>query len=352
MKKALAIAILVGLLSPAFAETLYGDDLAARLAGPREIREATSIRSKLRKVMDEAPPLFVLTPMAFSDVEVAPDITPIKAEGRPKQWELPPFSSVPPALPPDTPESVRREIEEANRQPPLPTPAGFTEIPIEVPEIPHPMTRPKALAPGEEFVFRIKEMPEPFSVRRYFESDEDVFFQISAYGGTTSWKAEEAYRAIKECATRQDPLEGVGAEAFLTRVVVIDPRSLPAEGEDAMNGPALPAAPPFAEIEPEDEARPDLLDSGKTAAMSAPAFSDLAVADLEGKTIAFSEPPKKYTPKGGKVKQSLIVLVAFFKDESLTVTFAIEERLGNVQDLVDVALLAQKNLKEDIVAKD
>jgi hypothetical protein len=158
---------------------------------------------------------------------------------------------------------------------------------------------------------------------------------------------------MKLSAVSQEPMEGFGEQAFLTRIVVVDESTIPPAPEPSLvEGPPLPEVPPFPELAPQDQARPELLDSGRAAALNAPAFTDVPVADLEGKRISFPAPPKKYVPKGGKIKQSLIVLVAYYPDEALTLTFAIEERLGTVQDLMAVAMLAQRKLREDIVARD
>ncbi len=336
------------------AQNLYGEDLVWRLASPSEIREVTSIGArKLRKESRQAEPLFVLTPPPFSDVPAAPpseaNVTPRRA----KQWKLPPWTNIDPALPADLPEEVRKEWEARQK---ASEPANvWSEIPVVGQDQNRPsiFLRPRPVAPGEEFIFRNKELPPAFSLRRYHDGDENVFVEIAAYGGTTSFKAEEAYRAMKEAATKQDPLLGLGEEAFLTRVVVTkEPKSAQSEEQPFIDGPALPTAPPFAEIAPSDIARPDLLDSGRAVALAAPAFTDVAVADLEGKRVIFHQGPKKYVPKGGEVKQSLMVAVAFFPDQAVTLTFAIEERLGNVQDLIAVAMLAQRKLREDIVARD
>lgn len=333
-------------------ELLYGEDLVRQLASPGEVRSVTNIRAKLRKESKTAQPLFKYTPLPFSDIATAPDTTRAEVK-RPKQWDMPPFASLPPALPPDMPEEIRKQIEaEDDQYYESATPQGFPDLPIEQREVIPARLRPRRVDPGEEFVITITEMPPAFSTRRYYESDENVFLELAAFGGTTSFKAEEAYKAMKQAAVEQTPMEGFGEEAFLTRVVVVDEATRPKEEAPMYDGPPIPEAPPFEEILPEDKARPDLTDSGAAAALTAPAFNDLPVADLEGKKITFPAPPKKYVPAGGKVKQSLLVMVAYYPDEAVTLSFAIEERLGTVQDLMAVALLAQRKLKEEVVAHD
>lgn len=331
---------------------LYGEDLVRQLASPGEIRSATTIRAKLRKESKSAEPLFKFAPLPFADIATAPDTTRVDSE-RPKQWEMPTFPSIPPALPPDMPEEIRKQIEaDDDRFYQTVTPTEFSDIPLEQREVIPYRSRPRKVEPGEEFNIKITEMPPAFSVRRYFESDPNVFLELAAFGGTTSFKAEEAYKAMKQAAVEQTAMEGFGEQAFLTRVIVVDESSKPQEDVSPYDGPPVPEAPPFEDILPEDQARPDLLDSGAAAALTAPAFTDLPVADLEGKKITFPSPPKKYVPAGGKVKQSLLVMVAYYPDEAVTLSFAIEERMGTVQDLMSIAMLAQRKLKEEIVAHD
>ena len=158
---------------------------------------------------------------------------------------------------------------------------------------------------------------------------------MAAYGGTTSFNAEKAYRAMKEAATRQKSLEGVGQEAFLTRVEVMEEKE-----EDVL---------PFEELPPAGEKRPELLDSGTAQAMMAPAFQDVPVKDLEGRRISFTDPSKKiYRQEGPEIKQSVLVIVAFFPDQALTISISLEERLGTVQDLVAVAMMIQRKVTKEI----
>lgn len=179
------------------AQNLYGEDLVRQLASPAEIRAATTIRAKLRKETREAEPLFVLTPLPFADIATAPDVTSAEPTTRPKQWYLPPFETIDPALPPDMPESIRKEYEERlNRT--TATPDTWSDLAPPEQKVISALLKPRRVAPGEEFVFRIKEMPPAFSVRRYYESDKNVFIELAAFGGTTPYKAEEAYRAMKK----------------------------------------------------------------------------------------------------------------------------------------------------------
>lgn len=314
------------------AETLYGEDLAWRLANPRDIRQATSIDARLRKETKSAEPIFVLLPKPFDDIDPVKN-RPGALPARPTQWEPPPFAAVgPPGA--ESSNSSRVPEDDAN---------VWSELGVQPDNKASPSAalRPRVVPLDQQFVFRIKEIPKPFSLRRYFDRS-DVFIELAAFGGTTSFKAEEAYRAMKEAATEQEPLEGVGREAFLTRLQILEE---PEEPEEPELPPETPAA--FNELLPMEAPRPDLADSSTAAALTAPAFQKVGVADLEGKHVEYVT-RKEYRKKVPQVKNNLIVIVAFFPDEAVTLSFAIEERLGNVQDLVALALLAQRRLKDDI----
>lgn len=363
----IAAVIVLGLgLESARAQLLYPEDLAQRLLDVAGIHEASGIKARLRKVAKSAPPLFHLTEEAFSAIPPAADRMPIRSASTPKQWTLPPFTDIVPppmGINPDELGSWEKPVTEGG-VPGLPgssegfkqsegrggrqdiTPLGFPELGLEAPKVYSAEFRPRVVAPGDEIVYRTKELEPPFSLRRYFGADDNEFVQIALFGGTTSWKAEEPYRAMKEVALKQEAIKGIGAEAFLTRVIVYKP--LPEENVSSdVEGPPLPTIPPFPGIKPQDQARPDLLNSATAVALTAPSFQELPVKDLEGKTVKLPSEPKKYYPKDGVVLQSLWVLVAYFPDKALTMTLAVEERVGTVQDLIDLAMLAQKRMKEE-----
>lgn len=336
-----ALLLLLVLLSPAAAqerETIYGEDLCWRLATPNDIREVTSIRARLRREATEAEPFFEISPPPFDDIPAAPnehDYTVKKTS-----WSLPPWPSVGPALPADVPESIRQLMVEEDRAPARAE--VFGEILPEGEEVQYnrrlaPITVPL----DKQTIFRHKELVEPFSLRRYYDN-ADVFIQLAAYGGTSSIKAEEAYRAMKEAATRQQEMKGFGEEAFLTRVVITE--DLPEEPEEKVDE----NIPPFADLAPMEAARPELADSGQAVALMAPAFQTIAVKDLVGKRVKYPMPKKHYKAETGRVINSLLVLVAFYPDKSVTLSFAVEERMGSAQDLIALALMVQRRLKEEI----
>jgi len=327
----IAAITVIALFSSVEAETLYGEDLAWKLANPGEIKRVTNIRARLRKEDKEAVPLFVLTPPPFEDIQAAPNVvgnTPVS----PKSWDLPPWPNVDPPLPPDLPEGTLKMLEARRKQQTADVwgevgPAGDNEQ-YSI------LLRPRSVPLDQQIVVRGNEVPPPFSLRRYYDTEE-VFIEVAAYGGTTSFTAEKAYRAMKEAATRQKPLEGVGEEAFLTRVEILE------EVEEEQL--------PFEELPLAGEERPELLDSGSAEAMLAPAFQELPVKDLEGRRVTFTDPlQKQYRSEGPEVKQSVLVIVAFFPDQALTVTMALEERLGTVQDLVAVAMMVQRKIISEI----
>jgi hypothetical protein len=325
---ALAITISTMLTGPGSAETIYGEDLAWQLANPKEIRRITKIRARLSKETKTAIPLFVLTPPPFEEIEAAPNElsnTVITA----KSWDLPPWPVLDPALPDDM-SAEERSLLEHRRNNQSGSDVWSELSPVGgIEDAPSVLLRPRNTTLNQKLVYRIKEIPDPFSLRRYYDR-EDIFVEVAAYGGTTSFKAEEAFRALKEAATRQTLLQGIGKEAFLTRIEI-------REDDD-------PEGLPFSDLEPAGEERPELMDSGKATAMQAPAFQDVAVKDLEGRTIVYVEPSKRNRSNEPEVIQSLIVIVAFFPDQAVTVSMAMEERLGSVQDLIAMAMMVQRKL--------
>lgn len=316
--------------NPANSETLYSEDLAWQLANPGEIRRVTTIKARLRNETTEAEPLFVLTPHPFNEIEAAPNVVgnvPVK----PKSWELPPWPSVDPPIPADLPQATRELLEARRRDQ---TADVWSELGPANSEQPSILLSPRAVPVDQQIVVRANEIPPPFSLRRYYDSEE-VFIEVAAYGGTTSFNAEKAYRAMKEAATRQKPLEGVGTEAFMTRVEIFE------EVEEETL--------PFSDLAPVGEEKPELLDSGSAQALFAPAFQDVPVKDLEGRRVSFTDPSqKKYRKEGPEVKQSVLVIVAFFPDQALTVSMAVEERMGSIQDLVAVAMMVQRKITSEI----
>jgi hypothetical protein len=327
----LCCALMLWLCSGVVAETLYSDDLAWQLASPGEIKRVTNIRARLRKEDKDAEPLFVLAPPPFEEITAAPNImgnVPVK----PKSWDLPPWPTVDPPIPADLPQATR-ELMAARRKDQ--TADVWSELDPAGDQEPSVLLRPIEVPVDQQIVVRANEIPPPFSLRRYYDSEE-VFIEVAAYGGTTSFNAEKAFRALKEAATRQKSLDGVGQEAFLTRVEVFEDT----EEEDAL---------PFEELAPAGEQRPELLDSGSAEALLAPAFQDVPVKGLEGRRISFADPSKKvYRKDGPEVKQSVLVIVAFFPEQALTVSLSIEERMGTVQDLVAVAMLVQRKILNEI----
>lgn len=330
--RCLQLFIMVCLLAGvASAETLYGEDLAWKLASPGEIKDVTTIKARLRKEDKKADPLFILTPPPFDEIEAAPNLVGNKPV-EPKSWDLPPWPSVDPPLPADLSPLALKALEARQHRE---TAEVWSELgPTDASDAPSILLRPRSVPVDQQIVVRADEVPAPFSLRRYYDT-EDIFVQVAAYGGTTSFAAEKAYRAMKAAATRQKSLDGIGTEAFLTRVEVLEEKEKPVV--------------PFEELEPAGEARPELLDSGRAVALLAPAFTELPVKDLEGRRISFSDPgQKQYRKDQPEVKQSVLVIVAFFPDQALTVSMALEERLGTVQDLVAVAMMVQKKVVSEL----
>ncbi len=344
----------------------YNERLVRELFSPAEIRSSTSIQARLRRTSSDVTTFYRLSPIPFDEIATAPKSS---AHNAPTQtsWSLPPW----PSLDPPLPETLSPELQRALR-----SRAGGAELPDAWPSLglPHPddiseelrlpregqwvsddrpeiwgeldasspqrpsaLLRPLPASEDQRFEIVVTEIPDPFSIWRYYD-EPNAFVELAAYGGSSSFKAEEAFLALREATTGKESLEGIGHEAFLARIEITED---PPEPEpDFTNMP-----PPFEDLDPLGGARPDLLDSGTAAALTSPSFKDLPVADLEGRRVSFRDPVKEYRRQHPRVLSRVVVLVAFFPEQRLTLSLAVEERLGTVQDLIALGLLAQRKLR-------
>jgi hypothetical protein len=174
------------------------------------------------------------------------------------------------------------------------------------------------------------EIPPPFSSARYSTPKKGIF-QLTLYGGTTSFDAENAYQALRNAVLQREPLEGVGTEAFL--------------GHLAPETPAAPKVPDyFAALPPVGSARPDLLDPGLAAAHSAPAFQDIPVALKPTARPKYSVGGPALAPASKVYVPQYLTLVAYLPQQAVTLELVSDERLATAQDLVELAIKIQGRL--------
>ncbi len=320
-------------------ETRYPDDLAWQLVSPYEVRRVTNCKQRLREEQSQAEPLLEVQSAPLGQVSVTPDQEK-RLVAAPSQWQLPPFAAVEPALPRDLPESVKQQLREQQEREAGPTPDVWSGLAPEQ-EKPSIMLKPRAAYSRDRLVPRRLETPRPFSLRRYSDKGKDPFFQIALYGGTTSFRAEGAYLALRAAALDRQKLEGVGKEAFLTRIDIFEELEEPAQEVD-------PQAFPFEAVEVIGRPRPDLFDSGLANATLAPSWKSIPTnLDSPQEVRLTMGAPKKVQPREPKKLQELMVLVAYFPDFGLTLELATDSRIATVQDLVTLGLGVQSKLLRD-----
>jgi len=322
----LLAAVAVG--QPLRTDLRYPVDLAVQLVSEDEVQTVTAANVRLGDASEQATALLSSRPIPLADVAVAPESKP-RLLSTSSQWEMPPFAELDPP-PPAHLSPAAKELWLKLQQRRGPTPEVFASLPSTA-SAPSALLRPRPAVAGQR---RITSedlvIPEPFSVRRY--AAPAGFFQIAIYGGTTSFAAEDAYRALRHAAVQREPLEGIGREAFLTHVVA----------PDYVEPVAVdPQAVPLGDVPVVGRPRPDLLEPGLIQSSQAPAF---AAIPTPVKPTAKPAPKKAAPPVEEPKKPEIILLVMFLPEKSVTVEMALDERIGTVQNLIALGLLVNQKL--------
>lgn len=318
------------LAQPLRSDLRYPQDLAVQLVSEDDVRTVTATNVRLGDLSEEAACLLVSRPIPLSDLSMAVESKPRKLSTA-SQWDMPPFVEIDPPPPSHLPPAAQ-ELWKKMQERKSPRPQVFAEVPSGVASAPSAWLRPRpAIAGQRRLTSEDLVIPPPFSVRRY--GSGEGFFQISVYGGTTSFAAEDAYRALRHAADKREPLQGVGREAFLTHIeapgfvepVVEDPQALP-----------------LSEIPVVGRPRPDLLDPGLIKSSQAPAFEAIGTPSRPPKAA-----PKKVAVKPVEEpakKPEVLMLVMFLPEKSVTVEMALDDRLGTVQNLIALGLLVNQKM--------
>lgn len=328
------------------ADERYPANLAWRLITEREIQDLTGCPQALGGEETEAAPLFPPPEIPLEGIEAARGLAPVLVRP-PSQWDVAPFPTLDPPPPSDLPESARAAREAEPPAPEGPRPDVFGDISTETREAPSAELRPRTTTVSDALVTPDSTLPVPFSLRRYHTKDRG-FFQIALYGGDSGIAAERHYRTLHSAAPNRKPVSGVGDEAF----VALLPRPAP----EAPPAPE-PARPAFGDIEPVGEKRLDLVDEGLAKARSAPAFqtipTNLGIPDglRKDKPQEPTEDPldKEFGPDpfGGAVTApggGVQVLVAFFPSKGVVLEIAMDDRVGDTQNLMRLAFMVQSRL--------
>lgn len=289
------------------------DDVAAR------VDEKVSL-----EIASGGAPILHAAPVPFQDVGLIPTTHPsVSPQKLPTQWELPPFPLIGPPSASDAPPEA---VADAG----APAFQG-----VDVAEPPSALLRPLPAPPKRASTFRDFAIPDALSRVRFTSSLAGVC-QLSVYGGTTSFAAEDAYRALTAALSSKEELKGVGREALLG--VYEDPSEKPS---------ARPEGPGFADIPPVGARRPELMDPGLNAARQAPAFKDISTQPRSGPpALDFSHLPRSAPARPQSVPHSYWVALIYMPDKAVTLELSMDQRLGTPQGLVDLALLLQTRVRE------
>ena len=304
----------------------YTKNLAAQIATVSELQQTLGLTETPTQQKPEA--VLVSRPVPLADLEVLPGNPAHTLKSR-DSWDMPPFPEVGPPLP-EPPPGLTPEQLEKWKQIYLPhqekVPTAFSDVPTRDDEGPNwrlrPQTTPlRKVARPEDF-----RIPDPFSAVRFAAGNR--IFQLSLYGGTTSFDAEEAYAALRHSVDQREALQGFGKEAFIGRVKDTDPPEDPAPTRA------------FADVEVVGTARPDLVDPGIQAARRAPSFQDVPTTLVRSSGVTM---PRK---KVRKFHPEYLVLVAYVPERALTFELLIDSRLGSLQHLLQMGLAVQRKVRE------
>ncbi len=315
MKRFWVWLLLTGVLA-AQPEARYPKETAAQWLGLLTVRAA----------FDENSGLETVTPMAivkkrdvpFEGVGIA--ATRVSNGSRPAvSWTVPPFATI---GPPGTEElGPARTVSQA---------PVFAEVDTER-EAPSPYLRPKAGPNKVQARFGDFEIPEPLSRACYASNDAGVF-EFSLYGGTSSFAAEDAFEALAAALENKHELKGYGERSMLGEFKEQFAKKYLEEKR-------------FESVEVVGKPQPDAIDPGLNAARKAPVFKDISTRPLSAGHLDLSKLPKpKQAP--ARAPRDYWVLLAYYPEKALALEFAVDKRLGNPQNLVDMANQVHNLLKQ------
>lgn len=345
----LGVAFFLGslLLCQAQNATLYPRDLAVTLMSQRDIEEVITLGQRFKSIEESAPSLLGPPVVPLSEVPVAED-RPGRYLPPPKQWDVPPFPTLDPALPRDLPPEVLAELQ---ARPTGPQPDVFGEV-APYSSAPSAGLRPRTSRPNNMLRARGSEAPVPFSLRRY-NTENLGFVQVAVYGGTTSIRAEQIYHTLKAAALKREEVFGIGSEGFFTRLPLPTEHEPEAPGQPEASRPAPPApdsspspSVAFGDITPTGPARPDYIDAGMAASSQAPSFRGVPtrIDSIAPAPTQAAEEEAETAPAPLTGGPSLLVLVAYFPDRAAVVELALDERIGDLQKLLNLARQCQSRL--------
>ena len=326
-KKSMAVLMWATTLSWAYAQPGTGNgyryplDYAKHLVTKQDVGTLAG-QDGVPEDADSAPVL-KSRPLPLGGLSVAPNTSAFEVKDQ-SNWVMPPFPGLDPAPPRDAPEAVKKYYRQRLNEEFEVKATGFADLPVNL-DTPSAYLKPRSVMVKQTLRSQDLLLRKPFSSVR-FRVDGRGFVQLSLYGGTTSFAAEEAYQALRNCVDGKNKFEGLGKDAFYASY------KEPPEGAQApvVVGPGMP----FHGLEVTGQPHPDWVDPNLQMAHRAPAFQDIAVprTKLEGSLLP--PKPKQYA----RSMPEYNVLVAYFPDKAITVELEMDSRMGALQDVIRLAL--------------
>lgn len=295
----------------------YPPEIAQKWLSVSQVIEHTNSGAEL--AVGTPSNIIVARPVAFQDVSIARNKSaPVTRKG---SWEVPPFPQI-------GPPSADSHEQVAVAAPPV-----FRGV-DGAPDSPSAFLRPLPAPAKGHVSFRDFVIPEPIS-RVCFTSALTGVCQLSLYGGTTSFAAEDAYVALSGALDSKEPLQGFGKEAVLG-----------VYSEEGTKAAPKPEGPSFSDVPTVGAKRPDLVDPGLNQSRKAPAFRDVSTSLSQSPHLDLSKLPRNAPPQVYRVPRSYWVVLMYFPDKAITAELALDKRLGSPQGLVDMAMQIQTRIKE------
>lgn len=291
----------------------YPLDQARRWLMPSEISRQWN---QLEFFEGRGEPIVKTKKLAFDEIDVAPSNSGHRTE-MPNSWEIPPFADIEPPLPDNLPRPKGAPAEDV--------PVAFSSIPTRATR-PSAHLRPKRGLSSETVRSNDLRIPPSFSSTRY---DFDTgLVQISLYGGTNSFDAEQAYFALRNSLKDRENLEGFGKQAC---------HGIYQDEIESSNEPAAPVSKlTFGDIAPVGKRQPEALNPNAQNGRKAPSFQDIPTPGSSGTTRV--QLPSSQTRPKKIIPPKYEVFISYYPQKAVTVELALDTRTGSLTELIALAL--------------
>lgn len=287
----------------------YPKDQASRWMPLADVASRLTKGASLEAVSSES--VLKSREIPFDEVGLAPT----RVSPRPNRtWTVPPFA---PIGPPGSP-----EVTSARSAAPV-----FAELESDT-QAPSQYLRPRRGPNKLQARFSDFRVPEALS-RVCFTTANQGMFQLSLYGGGNSFFARDAYVALRATLDRREEVAGAAEESVWGTYKEEPPK--PPSGQDGRFD-AIPVVGP---------ARPEALDRGLNRAKKAPAFQGVSTELQPQRKVDLSALPVSGPQPAPRAPRNYWVWLGYFPDQALAVELVLDQRLGELQDLLNLATLVQ-----------